>query len=68
MDRITNFYTSPREEFTKGLFLFIWKDSEGTIWLGTRKPEVIYKIEPNQTHLKKDFADLMGQHQGSSFR
>ena len=30
----------------------MWKESDGTVWVGTAAGSV-YKIDPNQTHLKK---------------
>jgi len=51
--RITNFYSSSPQEFTKPISCF-YKDSEGRIWLGTKKGEGgIYKIEPNQNRVVK---------------
>ncbi|QQS37215.1 MAG: response regulator [Ignavibacteriales bacterium] len=50
---ITNFYSSSPKEFTKPISCFL-KDSEGRIWLGTKKGEGgIYKIEPNQNRVVK---------------
>ncbi|MBK9097148.1 MAG: response regulator [bacterium] len=51
--RITNFYSSSPKEFTKPISCFL-KDSEGRIWLGTKKGEGgIYKIEPDQNRVIK---------------
>lgn len=51
--RITNFYSSSPQEFSKPISCFL-KDSAGRIWLGTKKGEGgVYKIEPNQNRVVK---------------
>lgn len=48
---IANFHTSPGEEITRRI-LSMWKEPDGTTFIGTAAGSV-YKINPNQTHLKK---------------